>query len=509
MQKFPIKLPLILSGIFLLSVLIRIPTLNRPLSKHHEFCTAHALRVLEVWDEYGIRNFHFAPVMNYQNNGDKGINNQASTSGLMLDEERNYYYISHPPLAYYLPYVVFKILHVKPTALALEIFNLVFHFITAVFVFLIAQILARHPNSSGSLNSISLIPLFSFTAYCFTPATLWFHSNVYMSDMFVQVFFAMSLFLFLKYFLPEGKVNSKRLSVFSLSVFLMCYTTWFGYFVIAGFVLFALRSGKLKSRKWNEVILLSASAGVLALCLVAFQYGSLNGERAFLKELTARFAERDSLNQNFFFSLKSLVVNYVTSYLPFLGFGFAAYWFLRYSKKICPVFTQAQIRFFILSLVPVILLHLFLLNYSGHDFTTLYASIPLVIGCAILFEKLMVYYSRKMIYALGGIILVISVCQFWLINPPGKMSIKGDPYDYYQKQGKFIAQESSPEEMIFLLEQKPETQLIYYAKRNIQFIDSLPQAYGFLEKSPVRKGVVFSGKDFYTDYVFVQRIGIQ
>ncbi|MFZ1659615.1 MAG: hypothetical protein WAT61_12375, partial [Flavobacteriales bacterium] len=49
----PRRHSLILLAVFLLSVLVRTPQLGRPLSKHHEFCTAVALVVMDVWWERG------------------------------------------------------------------------------------------------------------------------------------------------------------------------------------------------------------------------------------------------------------------------------------------------------------------------------------------------------------------------------------------------------------------------------------------------------------------------
>lgn len=59
-------LPILLVA-FLLSVAVRLPQLGRPLSKHHEFCTAVTLRVLQVWWDNGIENYHYNPVMTYNN----------------------------------------------------------------------------------------------------------------------------------------------------------------------------------------------------------------------------------------------------------------------------------------------------------------------------------------------------------------------------------------------------------------------------------------------------------
>ena len=118
---------LIMLLIFSISVLIRLPSLNRPLSKHHEFVTAISLRVLQIWDKEGGAKYNYVPVMNYGGEANKHINNHASTVEYGVeDAEGNYYYLSHPPLAYMAPYFVFKVLNIKPTVFSLQAFQFLF-----------------------------------------------------------------------------------------------------------------------------------------------------------------------------------------------------------------------------------------------------------------------------------------------------------------------------------------------------------------------------------------------
>src|SRR5436189_51957 len=83
----------VLLAIFLLSVAVRLPQLNRPLSRHHEFCTAIALRVMQIWYDNGIEKYNYNPVMTYSNNADKFINNHANQTGKMVDSNGNFYYV--------------------------------------------------------------------------------------------------------------------------------------------------------------------------------------------------------------------------------------------------------------------------------------------------------------------------------------------------------------------------------------------------------------------------------
>ena len=53
--------------IFFISVIIRIPNLDRPLSKHHEFNAALILIPIDNWNQTSPFDFNFGPVMSYQN----------------------------------------------------------------------------------------------------------------------------------------------------------------------------------------------------------------------------------------------------------------------------------------------------------------------------------------------------------------------------------------------------------------------------------------------------------
>jgi hypothetical protein len=109
---------------FLLSVVLRLPQLGRPLSKHHEFCTAVSLRILQNWWDEGIEKYNYLPATNFAKDADKFINNFGNATGSVVDAFGNYYYVSHPPLAYYVPYAFFKIIDVRPDVIPLQLFNM-------------------------------------------------------------------------------------------------------------------------------------------------------------------------------------------------------------------------------------------------------------------------------------------------------------------------------------------------------------------------------------------------
>jgi len=475
---------LVLILLFLLSVCIRMPTLNRPLSKHHEFCTAVALRIMQVWDEAGIASCHFNPVMTYPHPADKFINNYASGSGKMMDERGNYYYISHPPLAYYLPFFLFRIFGIAPGVLPVEVFNLFIHFLCSIGVFLILQFLSYGPAILPvSLRKLS--PLLAFSAYLFSPGTLWFHSNVYMADILVQLFFIYGVYFALRF----GEEKKREWLLLSgITVFLMTYTTWLGVFYCAAVIALAI---------WKKDIaqtIFIAGCTASALILTAFQYSRIAGCDALMQEWLFRFSERsgwhspDMLN-----SLAVILKNYLTSYLPVIAAIFLMLiFFFRESKGLLQ---GKPGRFIFLSAAPVILLHLLLSDYSGHDFTTLYGGLFLCVMFGALAHGAAQRIKPRWT-AMGTLTVIIAcVIQYYYINRPGKYSLNGDRYADFQDIGKSIARQSSNEEVIFLKGRKPSPEIILYAGRNILRIHDETEAVNFLQERGLKRGLIFHVTD--------------
>lgn len=469
----------VLIGLFALSVLIRIPTLNRPLSKHHEFCTAVSLRVMQIWDEAGIATYNFNPVMTYPNAADKFINNYASGSGKMVDEQGNYYYASHPPFAYYVPYFLFQLFGIKPDVLPIQLFNLLLHFISAVGVYLIVkQFLESQRDSWFDSAHHDRAALAGFVFYLFGAATMWFQSNTYMSDMAVQPLFIFGVFHALKYF-ECGE--DKRLLILSCIVFFMIYTTWLGAFFAATLLVF----GIVRKRSFLFFAAISFSA-LLAITLTALQYSQIAGWESYYDEASGRFSERSGFQNGlwmFFLQWKNIFFNYAASYLPLLFLAF----FLLLKKRLA--FPGVALFIFFAAL-PVLLLHIVLPDYSGHDFVSLYGAVFLsvVAGIGSLF---FLKKDKKIFIGILTLYILVSTAQYYYINRPGEISQRGDRYADFKDIGTAIKQNSNSEEVIFLLNEKPTPEVIFYAGRNILRVSNEEEAMQHLQKYSANKGVLF------------------
>jgi hypothetical protein len=174
--------------------------------------------------------------MTYNNAADKNINNDANASGRMIDDEGNYYYVSHPPFAYYFPFFIFKVLHIRPDVLPLQLLNLLFHLLSAIFVYFTVCLLSFN-RARSYLHFPSFV---AYSIYLFLPSTLWFQGNVYMSDMAVHLPFIIGVYIVLKMVLRQKFYIPKYMVMYSLILFIMIYTSWLGVFFAFGVVAYSL-----------------------------------------------------------------------------------------------------------------------------------------------------------------------------------------------------------------------------------------------------------------------------
>jgi len=481
--KVVVQTALILFILFAIAVAIRIPLLNRPLSKHHEFCTAIALRILKSWEENGIRTMRFKPSTNYGRVQDKFINNFASASGKMTDGKGNYFYISHPPLAYYFPYGIFHLLGIKANVLPLQWFHVFVHLLCGLGVYLLIHFLYFKPDI------INIPALIACAVYLFNPATLWFQSNVYMSDMFVQLFFVWAVVVCVPLMKRQQNMFLKILLLFLLC-FSMVYTSWLGIFFCVVAVVLCFRGNLLLSLALIEIFVTSLALG---LAITYLQYARIAGIEALKEEWFCRFNQRSSFGNgfvNFLFSEWSIIKNYFFNYATLyvmLIVGAIAVYYVR--KRIYMGVIARNIM--AVSVLPILFLHLFLADYSGHDFTVLYAALPFSILAGFLSERAYTHISTAKILVFVVFFSALSVIQFYYINRPGDIAQNGARYDVQMNEGLFIKQNATEDEVVFALNYKPMPETIWYAGTNILNIQSETEAQKFLNAYAHPKGIIF------------------
>ena len=483
-----------LFGIFLLSVAVRLPQLNRPLAGHHEFCTSISLRIMQIWYDNGIEKYGYNPVMTYNNPADKFINNSANTSGKMIDKEGNYYYVSHPPFAYYFPFFIFKVLHIRPDVLPLQIINLIFDFICGLFVYFTVCLLSF--NRARSLPYRSAVVAFSI--YTFLPATLWFQGNVYMSDMAVHLPFVIGVYTALKMIIRQKFYSPKYIFFYVLCLSIMLYTSWLGVFFAFGIVVYSLLHVR-SNKGFNILLWTTVIVGVIMLRLITYQYAQINGPGAYLSEMLNRYMQRGSFEEtdrglwHFMFSylwlLKTLLYNYFIHYIVVYVILGLFVWFAMTHKKLKIVFSDNGYRFIWLSVLPVGLLHFFFLNYSVHDFTVLYASLFFSVLLGILYDKIKKSGAIPLRTMRIGLVitLFVLVVQYEFMNPPD--FLRKNPVGVDKTTGEQFNSKAGKDEVVFTSDTEIDPQVIFYAQRNIRFAKDTVEAREFLTKTNRLKGV--------------------
>ena len=194
-----------LFAVFVLTVLVRLPNLNRPLFKHHEFATATTLVFSEVWQQRGFFAAKGAPCSTYAGEGNRFCENL----GIFTTKNGDSYYLSHAPFAFYCTHAIAQITG-GLTVLKVQIFNLFLHLLT---LFWVGKILVfLFPNRRFAL----LAGLF---LYGFAPILLWCHGNCYVHEAVVFPFYYAVLYAFLQILYGNCKI---KLIVWIVQVYLIC-----------------------------------------------------------------------------------------------------------------------------------------------------------------------------------------------------------------------------------------------------------------------------------------------
>lgn len=504
--------PAILIAMFALSVLIRIPYLGKPMDSDLDRLPCNILRPLQSWYADGALKYGFCPVMNYPGRADKNINNHG---GPLKDEKGNYYYTSFPPFTYIAPYAMFKLFSIYPDALPLRIFNLFFHFLCCLLIYLIIRILTDG-HCAGRINAA---PLIGAALYAFSPTLLKFHGEYYDYSVFVQPLYLLGIYAFLK--LISGGYKKRHYFYLGLTNFLMVYTEWLGSLYALSVSLYAL--ALVRRREMRIVLLMIIATSMASLSLTILQYSSINGLKQLSSHLTDRFVFRTGLAQEadgdlHYWNLRSwkLIASYYKdAYMPFLSvmclFGIAACVMkalaggIEKSCKATPLNDTAGSTVLYLCAAPVILHHLILFNETCvHPWTVIKTGGGIAILTALIYQKILDNVSvlspepgRGLNVKVGETlcIILIGASVFWsvfnYITDSGRTR-----YSNYEKTGREIARRARDTDVLFvklpLPFENPMQQLVYHAHRNMAAWRGEEAGLELLKLNGSERGIAFT-----------------
>lgn len=491
---------LILFGIFALSVAMRYPILNRPLSDGDENMTAHVLLVMRSWSQNGIFNQRLSPSENFGNPADKYVSGNVNNGRMLLDKSGNYFYVSFPPLAFILPYFVSKTLPI-PDVLAVQGVNIFLGFLTALLIYWIVKII--HPTVKSNI-----VALLATGVYALVPGNLWYNSNAYFADMPVQPFWAAGILLILV--LTKRDVVLSRYKAFwlqlalAVALFFTIYSEWLGIFFAASIFLYGIAFWK-RGPIFKALVFISAISTLVALALTIWQYGSIAGLKSFwdvsLQNYIFRSVAAGGLFR--FATVINITVNFLNYYLPallLLLYLFAGA-VTVFRGRIAEFFSADERRVLYFAFLPPILHYAVLLqSASVHGFAPMKFSIAVSLLVGFLYLRLQENLKslesqpkklqKFIIWGAVAALVLFTDSQY-----VRKFTGYSDG-DRYVIAGNAVREYAPADSTVFTifpnnLDYIPEPQFTYYAGRNMEPAKDLDGIIKWMKDHSRSKGIIF------------------
>jgi len=477
--------------LFILSIFIRLPNLNRPVSKHYEFNTAVVMINIISWRQAGGGDrLHYTPVINFQHAGDKFPPNN-----LNIDRDGNTVYLSYGPGMFILPYFFYQLFKLPAVPVYLEILNLILHLICVVlFFFLLEQLIPLQETGR----------YFIITAGCsfmiLSPGVLWFLGNGYV-NIGIMLPFVICVFLLILPMLkdPSG-ITTSRLILLAIQIVILIYIDWYVLFlcVCSGIVaIFKYGSNK----KYGRLILVLMLSVCFGIALVFFQFASHMGTEAVINFWFHRFSERglNLAGSTFLKKISYLIAYFLVSYLPLIILILISF-INNWRKKILSKWSETEILFVRLLSVSLFFYNLLLFEWStDHEF----AILPWSILLSFIAARVISSFSNKMAYGIMGLFLILAVAQYYYINRPGPIARDGLAYDSFKKLGESLSHISSEYTICTNIEQNPMVE--YYAGRNILRATDSISVKTLLHEFGIQKAVWISQKNYQLERVQIIR----
>jgi hypothetical protein len=439
---------------WLLSVLVRLPQLNRPLAKHHEYNTAMVLMNIDSWRaQEGGTAFHFIPVLNYPQKGDRI---PARANAPNFDAAGNALYFSFGAMWYLLPYACYQIFQWPALPIYLQLINLLLHALGGIAWW------HGWRGQQNRSNEDRWLAMAGVAVFWFLPGLLWYGGNGYVNTM-------LSLPLLLTWLclarMPLLQKNKGPYLLYFLVSFILVYTDWFIVFLASSYVGWNWITNRKNGEKmgWESFLrLLPIPVGILCILM---QYSSYVGWEDTIAALGSRFSERSMMVEigDTHTLLKSFFQSYLTLYLP------ALILILFQIRKIA--WRESDLFFIRVYGTALVLYHMIFFQWSAiHEFAFLPDSLLIVY----LFVLALKTGERKTQRITLGLVLFLSIAQFYYINRPGAIARDGTPYRRFQEMG--LVLQTLPKDAHLFMDQKWTGEIQFHARRSIQPVANIDSA---------------------------------
>ena len=496
--------------LFVFSVLLRKENLSVPLSRHHEWITAHTLITCEIWDKNGGPSaYGFSPVYTYPGEG----NINPRMLGGVVDKNGYVYYVSYPPFAFLFAYYATQIIG-GPDVDSIRDLNLAIHFLCALLIYFLALSLAWERQK----NDMSIAGIFCAFLYLFSAGNLWIHGNLYFADTLIQLFIISGLYFVVRFFKNDYAKERVILSILFFIFFLAAYTEWLGLF-LAFFVgiAFLVSYFFVKEKRFLKAFFAVGVAATMALGITVWQYSSIAGWKQLKEVSTQKYTERSGhetaeLSPNGFnlesdAALENLINSIDAGYkmvVNFIGLFFILFVVIalfRKTRKNLGQFQWHVTAFCLLALAILIHYYVFFNFNSLHDFSSLktgFLLILLVLIFVSLIER-MLSTNFKIILT----VLIVGLSIYKGIESVEKYNAD-NPMSTIEwnriETANAILEHGKPEYAIFI-NTRFSTELVYYSKHNVSPINDTSGIKPMLKYFKGERGQYYHHNDTKLEYI--------
>lgn len=283
---------------------------NKEMNYLNSDATWHTLLTITAYNKTPISIHKFLPIVSLGNQDDKNI----PWGATIPDKNGNYYYTSFTAPMYFLPYLFFKIFHLKANERDLYLFNSLLLLISVSLWFtLLLKVFAKNKNAI-------FISFLGTLIYIFSPEIFHGMGIVYWAQSVFQVSFLIQLLAFYSYKYENSNFAKK---IFYVFCFLNPYIEWTGYVANVGFAFAELIFVVKSEQRKNAIIsvLIIASLTCLSFAFYCLHYLLNVDAKLFFETVKQRFLAR---NISTSVPISSLLTGYFTSfkYLWIILFGF-------------------------------------------------------------------------------------------------------------------------------------------------------------------------------------------
>lgn len=430
---------------------------------------------LNIWSEKSPSDYNFCPVLTFTNSGDKFITYYKR----LEDKEGNNYFVSQPPFQYIFAYYFITLSQLPFNFLSIRLMNFLLLVCGSVLVYFIVNLITKKKILEFSLSAI-----IGMTAFLFFPINSYTAASNYAPEF---IFWLAGIFFFIS--LVRSEVQKfYHLLLFGLSVFLVCYTDWIGFFFSASILLYCIF--RIRNKLFLRISAYALIFSVLSLLLTYIQFSSLNGTGEMIHAMKLRFLSRSGI---FGATLSEMGINIYSfsSWLTFLqklnnsfiGFGYLMILFLiiyLVTKRNIPKQQNVFIFVFFPVILPVIIHFIILFNSNAiHQYYMAKAAVPVSILLGVLFNLLNQNHLFGLKKALMLLLVILTVLISLLILPI-KFPIVSDNA-VAEIQGTYIHEHSLPHEAVFISRDTTndffaDFYLTFISKRNLRYAEGLEDA---------------------------------